>query len=156
MRRKEKQVSDKGILYDVINKAVVCRIGLVKDNRPYVIPLSFGFDETHLYFHSATSGEKVEILKKNNNVCVEFEQDICIIENEKPCNWGVRYLTVVIHGTAELVVDKIQKSYGLAQIFEHYKGGINHYSFTDIEMESVSVYRVTPLEITGKVSGMKD
>lgn len=158
MRRKDKLVSDKDILHNVINQAIVCRIGLVKDNQPYVIPLSFGFDETHIYFHSATSGEKVQILKKNNHVCVEFEQDISIIENEKPCKWGVRYLTVVVHGTAELVVDPIQKSYGLAQIFLHYKAeiGIDQCSFTNEELGSVLVYRVTPLEIIGKASGMED
>src|SRR5690554_2047608 len=100
MRRKEKQVTDIKHLHKVINNAKICRMGLVKDNLPYVIPLSFGFDGTSFYFHSATAGEKVEILKKNNNVCLEFEQDIAIIEDEKPCKWSAHYLTVVVHGTA--------------------------------------------------------
>ena len=152
MRRKDKQVSDKDTLFNVINKSVVCRIGLVNNNLPYVIPINFGFDGTHIYFHSATSGEKVEILKKNNHVCVEFEQDISIIENEKPCKWGARYLTVVVHGIAELVSDPMQKSYGLTQIFAHYNSGIVQFSFTNEELDSVLVYKVNLLEIIGKSS----
>jgi nitroimidazol reductase NimA-like FMN-containing flavoprotein (pyridoxamine 5'-phosphate oxidase superfamily) len=156
MRRKDKQVSDKDILCDVINKAIVCRIGLVKNNRPYIIPLSFGFDGIHIYFHSAKSGEKVQILRENNNVCMEFEQDVKIIKGEKPCEWSARYLTVVVHGTAELVVDLIHKSYGLNQIFSHYNPGNNQYTFTNEELESVLVYKVTPIKIMGKSSGMKE
>lgn len=154
MRRQEKQVSDLDVLHSVINKATVCRIGLVKDDRPYVIPLNFGFDGSYLYFHSARSGEKVEILKMNNHVCVEFEQDISIIEDDKPCNWGARYLTVVIHGTAELVVDLVEKKFGLVQILEHYKAGGGQYSFTDEEIKPVLVYKVVVEEIIGKISGM--
>jgi len=154
MRRMDKQVTDIEVLNSVINSALVCRIGLVKDDRPYVIPLNFGFDGSNLYFHSARSGEKVEILKMNSHICVEFEQDISIIENEKPCNWGARYLTVVIHGTAELVVDLVEKRYGLVQILEHYKAGGDQYSFTDEELEPVLVYKVRVEEIIGRASGM--
>ena len=74
MRRKDKQIFDIEALHSVINNATVCRIGLVKGDCPYVIPLSFGFDRRNIYFHSARSGEKVEILKVNNNVCVDLSK----------------------------------------------------------------------------------
>lgn len=155
MRRKEKQVFDTELLHSVINDATICRIGLVQENHPYVIPLSFGFNGTHIYFHSAKSGEKVEILKINNNVCVEFEQDISIIENDKPCEWSARYFTVVVHGTAELVVNPDEKRYGLDQILRHYKARGDQYIFTDEEIRPVLVYKVIVKEIIGKISGME-
>jgi len=155
MRRKEKQVSDISVLHNVIYNAKICRIGLVNDNLPYVIPMSFGFDGTYIYFHSAISGEKVEILKKNNHVCIEFEHNISIIEHEKPCNWGADYLTVVVHGTAEIMVDPAKKSYGLNQIISHYKVGTQEYLFSDEELKTVLVYKITSKEIIGKISGME-
>ncbi|MFZ5943868.1 MAG: pyridoxamine 5'-phosphate oxidase family protein [Bacillota bacterium] len=154
MRRKEKLVTDVNILHKVINEAQVCRIGLVNGDLPYVIPLNFGFDGKYVYFHCATDGQKVEILKKNNNVCLEFEQDISIIEAEKPCNWGVRYLSVVVHGTVEMLVDSGEKTYGLNQIIRQYKTDSQLYNFSPNELKSVLVYKVTPREIIGKVSGM--
>ena len=154
MRRKDKQIFDIKVLHSVINNAAICRIGLVKEDRPYVIPLSFGFDGRNIYFHSAESGEKVEILKVNNHVCVEFEQDISIIEDEKPCDWSARYLTVVVHGTAELVDELVEKKYGLGQIVKHYKAGGEKYPFTDEEIKPVLVYKVIVEEIVGKISGM--
>ncbi|KUO65455.1 MAG: hypothetical protein APF84_13300 [Gracilibacter sp. BRH_c7a] len=152
MRRKDKQVFDKEILHGVINNAIVCRVGMVKDDRPYVIPLNFGFDGNYIFFHSATSGQKVDILKKNNYVCIEFEQDIEIIEDEKPCGWGAGYLTVVIHGMAELINDLNEKRYGLSQIVNHYKTSEEQYQFTDEELKTVLVYKVSMAEIIGKRS----
>jgi uncharacterized protein len=155
MRRKDKQVSDRDVLFRIINNSTICRMGLVKDNRPYVIPLNFGFDGRNIYFHSARDGQKVEILKMNNYICVEFEQAVSIIENEKPCNWSARYLTVIVHGMAELLVDPVEKKYGLGQILEHYKAGSGH-QFTDKEIEPVLVYKVVIEEIIGKSSGMEE
>ncbi|AGA68277.1 putative flavin-nucleotide-binding protein [Desulfitobacterium dichloroeliminans LMG P-21439] len=153
MRRKDKEILDSEVLHSVINQATVCRIGLVKEDRPYVIPLSFGFDGSNIYFHSARSGEKVEILKVNNHVCLEFEQDISIIEGEKPCDWSARYLTVVVHGRAELVEEFVDKKYGLGQIAEHYQVSGEQYPFTAEEIRPVLVYKVTIEEIVGKISG---
>lgn len=154
MRRTDKQVSDIEVLNGVIKNAIVCRIGLVKGNCPYVIPLNFGFDGKNIYFHSARSGEKVEILKANNHICVEFEQDISIIKGEKPCNWSARYLTVVVHGRAELVDDLVEKKYGLGQVVQHYQVSGEQYPFTDEEIKPVLVYKIIIEEIVGKISGM--
>ena len=154
MRRKDKQVLDQNVLFDVIHKAMVCRMGLVKGDKPYVIPLSFGFDGNHIYVHCALKGEKVEILKDNNHVCIEFEQDVRVIENENPCHWSVSYLSVVVHGQAELLADPVQKNYGLAQIVSHYRGGDQEISFSETELKTVLVYKITPEEIIGKKSGI--
>ncbi len=155
MRRKDKLVSDLSILHNVIHRAKVCRLGLVNGEYPYIVPLSFGFDGTHIFFHSAPSGGKVDILRNNNHVCVEFEQDIEIIAHEQPCLWSARFLTVIIHGTAEMLVEQDQKSYGLSQILAHYQPEGAPYAFAGKELESVSVYKITPAEITGKISGIK-
>ncbi|NLC63198.1 MAG: pyridoxamine 5'-phosphate oxidase family protein [Thermoanaerobacterales bacterium] len=155
MRRKDKQVSDKTLLYSVIEKATVCRMGLVDNDRPYIVPLCFGFDGTHIYIHSAKSGEKVRILRQNNNVCLEFEQDIEVIKGHKPCQWSMRYFTVIVHGKAELVDDITQKSYGLSRIISHYSHENKELTFTAEDLESVLLFKITPISITGKASGIR-
>ena len=155
MRRRDKLVSDKNLLHTVLDQAKVCRLGLANGTHPYIVPMSFGFDGRDIYIHSATSGEKIEILRNNPNVCVEFEQDVSIVEGEKPCHWGVQYLTVIGHGTAEPVTDPAQKSYGLNQIFRHYQPMTKDYPFASEELESVLIYKITLREIVGKISGSK-
>lgn len=154
MRRKDKLVTDVNLLHEVINKAEVCRLGLVEGTKPYIIPLSFGFDGTYLYIHSAPKGKKVDILSHNPRVCVEFEQNIGILKSEKPCNWSVRYFTVIGNGNAELVEDCNEKNYGLNQIVRHYDPEAPVYAFTEQDLSAVLVYKIKFEEIAGKISGM--
>ena len=154
MRRKDKLVTDKKILHEVIEKAEVCRLGLVDGLTPYIVPLSFVFDGTHIYVHSATEGRKVDILRKNNRVCVEFEQHVALLKGKNACNYGFRYLTVICHGTAEPVHDVDEKRSALNQLMKHYEPEWSPYQFSEQELSSVLVFKITVEGMTGKVSGM--
>lgn len=159
MRRKEKLVTDKQIIERVIYDAHVCRVALVDEGRPYIVPMNFGYDGRHIYLHSAASGQKVDILAKNNRVCLEFEQGVEIVKRHEPCSWGANYLTVIVHGQAEVVSDATQKNDALTEIVAHYdqtfKSNYPDYIFPDKQMQSVLVYRITPSEMVGKISGYK-
>lgn len=152
MRRKDKLVTDKKILHEVIHKAQVCRLGLADGATPYIVPLSFGFDGTYIYIHSATEGRKVDILRKNKRVCVEFEQDVVLLKGKKACNYSFRYLTVICDGIAEPVDDVDEKRSALNQLVKHYNSEWTSYSFTEQELASVLVFKITVEEMTGKVS----
>ncbi len=153
MRRKDRLVTDKKMLHKVIYEANVCRLGLVDGTAPYIVPLSFGFDGEHLYFHSAPEGRKIDILKANPRVCVEFEQDVQIVKGNKPCSWSTRYFTVIGEGTAELVQDSRQKIHGLNIILRQYDQDSGAYPFSEQEISTVLVYRITLDSLVGKKSG---
>ena len=152
MRRKDKLVTDIKILHEPIEKAEVCRLGLVDGSTPYIVPLSFGFDGTYIYVHSATEGRKIDILRKNNRVCVEFEQDVALLKGKNACDYGFRFLTVICHGIAEPVDDADEKRYALNQIMKHYEPEWVSRQFTEQELSSVLVFKITVEEMTGKVS----
>ena len=61
MRLKDREISDESNIKTIINKAVVCRLGIVNENTPYVVPLCFGYHDNTLYFHSALKGLKIEL-----------------------------------------------------------------------------------------------
>ena len=46
MRRTDKEITDPKLISQIIENAQICRLGLAKDNIPYVLPVSFGFDGT--------------------------------------------------------------------------------------------------------------
>jgi hypothetical protein len=155
MRQEEKLVTDLNLLHDVIYKARVCRLAMVDGLNPYVIPLSYGFDGKHLYFHSATEGRKVDILKVYNRVCVEFEQDVALeADSDKPCEWGFSFFTVIGTGTAEIVTEPGEKNYGLNQVVKHYGSKEISYHFAGHELSSVLVFKVIFDDLAGKISGI--
>ena len=58
MRRTDKEITDQDLISRVIQNAQVCRLGLARDNIPYILPVSFGYDGKAIYFHTAKEGRK--------------------------------------------------------------------------------------------------
>lgn len=58
MRRKDREITSKEEMLDVIRRSDVCRLALNDDGYPYILPLNFGMKEEDgkvvLYFHGAT------------------------------------------------------------------------------------------------------
>jgi len=88
LRRADKEITDEKMLVDIICRSSVCRLGLCDDGIPYVVPMNFGYESGTVYFHCAPEGRKLEIIRKNPKVCIEFDLDHQIIVSEKACGWG--------------------------------------------------------------------
>ena len=71
MRRKDREITDINEIETIIKRATHCQIGLVDNDEPYVVPVNFGYERNALYFHGALEGRKVELIQKNNKVCLE-------------------------------------------------------------------------------------
>jgi len=148
MRRKDREIGDRKTINDIISKCKVCHIALCENGQPYVLPLNFGYDGKHLYFHSATDGKKIEIIKKNNRVGFEFDILHEIVTSENPCEWGIKYESVVGTGTAEFIESQQEKAKALECILSQYGGKFNE--FKDSGLSSVTIIRVTIVSISGK------
>lgn len=70
IRRKEKAIEDQEEMKDVIKKAAHITIAICKDNVPYLVTLSHGYDpdQNCIFFHCAKEGKKIDYLKQNNVV----------------------------------------------------------------------------------------
>ena len=43
MRRKDREITDIEELLAVVSRCKVCRLAMAENNRPYVVPLNFGY-----------------------------------------------------------------------------------------------------------------
>lgn len=150
MRRKEKEITDIREIESIIRKAQVCRLALADEGLPYIVPLCFGFRDNALYFHSAGEGRKIEILKRNNQVCFEFD----ILSEVKPgntaCAWGMKYRSVIGYGQAALIEDPGQKREALDIIMAQYADGAFEYS--QKAFDQALAIKVDISSMTGKKS----
>jgi nitroimidazol reductase NimA-like FMN-containing flavoprotein (pyridoxamine 5'-phosphate oxidase superfamily) len=151
MRRREKEITEKRAIESIIMKSSVCRLGLSEDDRPYIVPLCFGYKDNALYFHSGREGKKLEILKKNSTVCFELDTDHEIVSNESPCRWNMRYRSVIGVGKASLLDDPEHKRKALDIIMKHYAGPPSDYAAA--KMERMLIIKVEIESMTGKQSG---
>ncbi len=151
MRRHEKQIRSRSEMEEIISRSTVCRLAMTDGDRPYLVPLCFGYRNGSLFFHSALQGRKVDILKRNPNVCFAFDIDQEVTAAERACGWSIRYRSVVGFGKARMVEEEDDKRKALEIIMENYSEG--EHSFDDSEVSSVLIIRVDIEEMTGKKSG---
>ncbi len=152
MRRKDKELADPALLSAVLREAFVCRIGLVDEDWPYVVPVNFVSSGGCLYLHSANEGRKIEILKRNNRVCFETETGVELVRAERACDFGARYVSVIGTGTASFVTDPVEMSRAFDLFMEKYAGG-GSWSYPPAALRAVTVIRVDVETLTGKASG---
>ncbi len=151
MRRHEKQIRSRSEMEKIINRSKVCRLAMTDGDKPYLVPLCFGYRDGSIFFHSAQQGKKVDILKSNPNVCFAFDIDQEVTAAERACGWSMKYRSVVGFGKARMVEEGNDKRKALEIIMENYSAG--EHSFDDSEVSSVLIIRVDIEEMTGKKSG---
>ena len=142
---------DRAVIESIIRRATVCRIALCDEGQPYVVPVSFGYADGVLYFHSSAAGRKVDVLRKNNAVCVEFDVDQEIVKAEGACQWDVKYRSVIGFGRAFFVDVEEEKRRALDAIVAQYGGNLQDYPPSTLK--KTTVVRIEIQSATAKVSG---
>jgi nitroimidazol reductase NimA-like FMN-containing flavoprotein (pyridoxamine 5'-phosphate oxidase superfamily) len=150
LRRKDKEITDRSEIESIIRKALVCRLGLTDNGTPHIVPLCFGYKDNRLYFHSAGVGRKIEILKRNNRVCFEFDDNLEVQAAKAACDWGMQYRSVIGYGRASFIEDPQEKRAALDVIMAQYADGAFEYS--EKALGEALVIKVEIESMTGKKS----
>ena len=151
MRRNDKQINDISVIEDILNRATVCRLAMCENNQPYVIPLCFGYEDNALYLHCSREGKKLDILKKNNNVCFEIDIEHEIIKAGQACDWGMKYKSVIGFGKAVFIEDIESKLKALDVIMQQYSEG--SFEYPENAIKNIVLIKVEIESMTGKQSG---
>ncbi len=152
MRREEKAITDKKEIERIFREAYICRLGLFDGRIPYIVPLSFGYRDNFLFFHSALSGRKIDILKKNPAVCFEIDLPGDIVNSKKACSWSMNYRSIMGEGSAVFLGDEGEKAEALNAIMHHYSEKSN-WDFTGKVMERTCIFKVGIENLSAKKSG---
>ena len=150
MRRKDKEMTDPDAIASIIGKSTVCRLAMSDDGQPYVIPMSFGYKDGVVYFHSASEGRKIDILRKNPRVCIEFEADCRLKTADTACNWGFSFQSAVAFGVAVFVEDASEKRAALDVIMRQYSD--ETFTYVESTVDKIVVFNVPVTGLTGKAA----
>lgn len=83
---------------------------------PYTVPLSYVYDGTHLYFHSAVKGHKLDGIRRHAKI------SFCVIGQDivAPEAYTTHYKSVVVFGRGEVVTDDIEKQRAIMLLAQKY------------------------------------
>jgi nitroimidazol reductase NimA-like FMN-containing flavoprotein (pyridoxamine 5'-phosphate oxidase superfamily) len=152
MRRSEKEILGREEIDGIIRDSRVCRLGLARDNVPYIVPVCFGYDGTFIYFHTAGEGQKIDFMEANDSVCFEFEGNVNVIGNPtSSCKWSMGFESIIGHGRVQELIGEEDKIAGLGWIMAQYSD--RTWEMTGKMVAGVRVWRINIQTVTGKRSG---
>lgn len=137
---------------DLLKRSQVLHLALANQDQPYLVPLSFGYADGCLYFHSGPHGRKLEMLAINPQVCFEVEEGIGVVPADLACNFNMRFLSLIGFGKAIRLTTSAEKRAGLDVIVRQYGGEPPDYDekrvtaleVVKIEIQSINLREVNP------------
>ncbi len=111
IRRKEKEISDRKEMIEILTKAQYITVAICHEKEPYLVTLSHGYDEEKecIYFHCAKKGKKIDILSENPIVWGQALNDLGYVQGA--CDH--LYVTTHFRGRVTFISDKAEKEHAL-------------------------------------------
>jgi nitroimidazol reductase NimA-like FMN-containing flavoprotein (pyridoxamine 5'-phosphate oxidase superfamily) len=112
LRRKEQGIKDQAELKAILAKTQYVTVAMCRDNEPYLVTLSHGYDKEKnaIYFHCASAGKKIDFLKANNRVWGQAFLDRGYVKGS--CDH--LFTSVQFSGRVSFVADEKEKRHALA------------------------------------------
>jgi len=156
MRRKEKEITERVVIEEILRENQVGRLGTAVDGEPYIVPMNYTYVSGKILMHTHRDGKKVRDIEANPRVCFEVDSGE-MIEGDDPCGYSWEYRSVIAHGDARIIDDLAGKLEALRLISDKYAFGKGR----KLTLEAVErfkdlvVIEVTVTGMTGKRSPAK-
>ena len=122
MTRRERQIFDIDKILEILKKSKVVHIGMVDGDEPYVVPMNYGYtyenEKLTLWLHGATTGRKLDVIRKNPKVFFEMECDLIPFEGDVACKYGLSYSSLMGKGIATIIEDSEEKQKALSLLMK--------------------------------------
>ncbi len=139
-RKPQRYASDRDALYDVLDSALLCHVGLVLNGSPVVLPTAHGRDGDTLYLHGSTGSGNVRAAVDGADLCVAVSVLDGIVYARSLSDHSMNYRSGVIHGRATPVTGEERKIHALRVLSEHLSPGSWDYARTPDRKELAATH----------------
>ncbi len=122
-RKRDRGTYDKGLVHGIIDEALICHVGFVVDEQPYVIPTIHTRVGESLYFHGAPANRMLKTMARGFQACVTMTLIDGLVMAKSAFHHSMNYRSVVVLGTAELVADNEEKKRVFDALVDHVAAG---------------------------------
>lgn len=153
MRRHDREVTDNEKIGKIISLCHCCRLGFNDNGNVYIVPLSFGYEETdgrrRFYFHSAGEGRKIDLIAKTHYAGFELDTNYKLNIGETACDYSARFQSVIGSGKVDFVEDTEEKKRAL-QLIMYQNTGKQNWDFAETMLTAVKIFKLEIEEISCK------
>lgn len=123
-RHADRASSDRRDLYEVLDAALICHLGVVVDGAPVILPTAFGVDLEGpdeggtLYLHGSVASASLRAAPRGT-LCVTFTLLDGLVLARSGFHHSMNYRSAVVIGVPRLVDDEEEKRHALDLVVDH-------------------------------------
>ena len=106
-------------IYNILDESLICYVGFVVNNQPFVIPTAYGRINDKLYIHGSPASRMLRSLVGAIEVCVTVTLLDGLVLARSAFHHSMNYRSVAIFGKAEIVGAESEKLEALQAFTEH-------------------------------------
>lgn len=118
------------------------------DGYPYAVPLSYVYQDSKIYFHSAKSGHKLDAIDSNCKV------SFCVIDKDSvvPEEYTTYFRSVILFGKARVLTDPSEKRHAIEILAAKYSPQYEEGRRKEISsgFDNLCMVEITAQHISGK------
>ncbi|MBL7138594.1 MAG: pyridoxamine 5'-phosphate oxidase family protein [Bacteroidales bacterium] len=145
-------LSNHAEIIEIIKRCQICHVAMVDpEGKPYLVPMNFGFANDIIYLHSARKGKKIECLKNNPSVCINFTTDHKLLfqHEDVACSYSMKYSSVLCYGRVEFIEDAELKRNAFDVVMKQYTNG--KFTYNPPSIREVNCWIVKVQRFDGRI-----
>jgi uncharacterized protein len=152
-REPQRGVYDRAVIDAILDEALVCHLGFVNDDHPYVIPTLYARLGDEVYVHGSSASRMLRTLDGGVDACLTVTLIDGVVLARSIFNHSINYRSVVVLGRATAVTDVDEKRRAL----EAFSGRLLPGRWADVraptatELKATSILRLPLDEASAKV-----
>ena len=109
---------DKKTVYDIVDNGLICHVGFVVDDQPYVIPTIHVRIDNTIYFHGSLKSRLINHLSRGSKVCISVTKLDGLVLARSVFHHSMNYRSAVIFVRGRLIEGREDKLKVFAAITE--------------------------------------
>lgn len=122
-RLPERAAYDRETIYKILDEALICHVGIVQDNQPFVIPTIHARRGDSLLLHGATTSRLLKHIQAGNPLCVATTLLDGLVVARGIFHNSMNYRSVVLFGVGRALDDADEKYAALHALTERLMPG---------------------------------
>lgn len=137
----------------LLNEENIGRLAMSSENKPYIVPLCYVYEQGCIYIHSGKKGQKLEFISKNEQVCFQVDRVSGIKGSSSPCKYNINSRSVLLFGRAEEVACSEEKLMALNSLTKAFAGNKPVKSMAQESIDNVTVIKIHVDRMTVRIIG---
>src|SRR5215212_2505447 len=156
---------DRADLFAVLEEALVCHVGIVRDDEPVVLPSTFGVDPDGpdeggtLYLHGSVAAPWL-LQAPGHTVCATFTLVDGAVLARAAVAHSMNYRSAVVYGAARRVVDSAERELALRLTVDHLVPGrsatLRAHTRKELAATGVIAVPLAEASVKARTGGPKD